>query len=565
MVDSLNYSYDYGELSNSQKEAIITLIEKKDKDKRDLSNWRPISLINVDVKIGSKAIAKRLEKVLPNIIHYNQCAYVKGRTIFDAVRTIEDVMEFSQRYDLEGRMICIDFKKAFDTVSRDFLFRTLTSFGFGPSFLQWTHTFYNNISSCVINNGFSTQPFAVERGVRQGDPLSAYLFIIVLEILCIRVRSSKDIRGIKVDKEEIRLSLFADDLTGFLKDNLSLVNFLKLIEDYGICSGLKINHDKSEIMILGNCSPTLQQDNVVSCNLKIKKVVKILGVHFTYDFRAKQKLNVDELISSIQQKLRIWRWRDLTIIGRIQIVKTFIIPIFLYRASLISVNREFVKDVNKIIFDFIWKGKDKIKRSALISDIEDGGLKAPHLDSIIETQRILCCKKLACDQPSNWKKILLHYLEPVGGKLILCCDFDLKKLSVKLPAFYEECFKSFAKCSAANHTSVQDQNRQDLSKAIVWNNKFICIGGKSVYFKNLAEKGILRIGDLISDNNEFIVKSNYKLRELSTSPLDIFRLVSVIDALPVEWRESLKTLASTADEPFNLHNEIKLSFKDKMF
>ena len=293
MVDSLNYSYDYGELSNSQKEAIITLIEKKDKDKRDLSNWRPISLINVDVKIGSKAIAKRLEKVLPNIIHYNQCAYVKGRTIFDAVRTIEDVMEFSQRYNLEGRMICIDFKKAFDTVSRDFLFRTLTSFGFGPSFLQWTHTFYNNVSSCVINNGFSTQPFAVERGVRQGDPLSAYLFIIVLEILCVRVRSSKDIRGIKVDKEEIRLSLFADDLTGFLKDNLSLVNFLKLIEDYGICSGLKINHDKSEIMILGNCSPTLQQDNVISCNLKIKKVVKILGVHFTYDFRAKQKLNVD--------------------------------------------------------------------------------------------------------------------------------------------------------------------------------------------------------------------------------------------------------------------------------
>jgi len=96
---------------------------------------RSISLIIVDVKIGSKAIAKRLESVLPNIIHYNQCAYVKGRTIFDAVRTIEDVMEFSERYNLEGRMICIDFKKAFDTVSRYFLFRALTSFGFGPSFL----------------------------------------------------------------------------------------------------------------------------------------------------------------------------------------------------------------------------------------------------------------------------------------------------------------------------------------------------------------------------------------------------------------------------------------------
>ena len=309
------------------------------------------------------------------------------------------------------------------------------------------------------------------------------------------------------------------------------MNFLKLIEEYRFCSGLKINHDKSEIMLLGNCSSTPQQDNSVSCHLKIKTVVKILGVYFTYDLRAKQKLNVDDLISSIQQKLRIWRWRDLTIIGRIQIVKTFIIPIFLYSPSLISVNREFVKDVNKIIFDFIWKGKDKIKRAALISDIEDGGLKAPHLDSIIETQRILCCKKLASDQPSNWKKILLHYLEPVGGKLILCCDFDLKKLPVKLPAFYEECFKSFAKCSAANHTSVQDKKRENLSKAMVWNNKFICIGSKSVYFRNLAEKGILRMGDLISDNNEFIVKSNHRLRELNISPLDIFRLISVINAL----------------------------------
>ena len=153
------------------------------------------------------------------------------------------------------------------------------------------------------------------------------------------------------------------------------------------------------------------------------------------------------------------------IIGRIKIFKTFIIPIFLYRTSLISLDKEFVKEANKIIFDFIWKGKDKVKRSTLISDIEDGGLKAPHLNSIIETQRILCCKKLANDQPSGWKIILLHYLKPVGGKLVLCCDFDLKKLTIKLPAFYEECLKSFAKYSAVNNLDIQDLNGKDLSKA----------------------------------------------------------------------------------------------------
>ena len=101
--------------------------------------------------------------------------------------------------------------------------------------------------------------------------------------------------------------------------------------------------------------------------------------------------------------------------NQFKLSKPFITPFFLYRTSLISLDKEFVKEASKIIFDFIWKGKDKVKRCALISDIEDGGLKAPHLNSIIiETQRVLCCEKLANDQPSGWKTILLHYLKPVG-------------------------------------------------------------------------------------------------------------------------------------------------------
>ena len=171
--------------------------------------------------------------------------------------------------------------------------------------------------------------------------------------------------------------------------------------------------------------------------IKIKKSVKLLGVHFTYDYRLKRKLNFNELIKSIKGKLKVWRWRVLTIIGKIQI-KTFIIPIFLYRASLICLDKEFiVNEVNKIIFEFIWKGKDKVKRLALIGDIEDGGLKAPHLDSIIKAQRILRCKKLAGDYRSSWEFILLHYLKPLGGKFVLSCNFDVKLLPIKLPTFYE--------------------------------------------------------------------------------------------------------------------------------
>ena len=130
------------------------------------------------------------------------------KTICDAVRSIDDILDYTKKYEIQGRLIAIAFKKAFVSVSRDFLFRTLSAFRFGSSFIQWIKTFYNDISSCVMNNGFATAPFEIQRGVRQGDPLSSYLFIIVLEILNISTRSNKNIQGIMVDGEELKLQIF---------------------------------------------------------------------------------------------------------------------------------------------------------------------------------------------------------------------------------------------------------------------------------------------------------------------------------------------------------------------
>ena len=222
---------------------------------------------------------------------------------------------------------------------------------------------------------------------------------------------------------------------------------------------------------------------------------------------------------------------------------------------MICLDKNFVNEADRIIFGCIWKGKDKIKRLALVSDIEDGGLKAPHLDSTIKTQRILCCQRLASEQHSSWKIILLHELKPVGGRFILCSDFDVKTLPIKLPMFYEECLKYFAECSAANQGSTQPPTppphspNVDFSKIILWNNKAICVYGKSVYNKRVADIGILRIGDLIYEDNKLI--SN-KLRELNVSPLDSFRLTCGIEALPIEWRIFLKTCNHSVIEPFNL-------------
>ena len=198
-------------------------------------------------------------------------------------------MDFTEKCHIDGRLICIDFQKAFDTVNRKFLFRTLSAFGFGSSFIQWVYTLYNNISSCVLNNGYSTSSFAVERGVWQGDPLSAYLFIMVLEILCISIRGNNDIQGIPVDNEEIKLGLFADDLTGFVRNNHSLTQFLDVVERFGKRSGLKLNEEKTEMLLLGNCAQITALNCIKSqSDTVFKKSVKILGVHFTYDKRLKK-------------------------------------------------------------------------------------------------------------------------------------------------------------------------------------------------------------------------------------------------------------------------------------
>ena len=115
---------------NSQERGIIKLIRtygKKNKDKRYVVNWRPISLLNVDVKIVSKAITVELEKVLSDLISADQCAYVKRKNIFDAVWTFGDIMDYTKLYNLPSLMVTVDFEKVFDSLSFSFLFKTLES------------------------------------------------------------------------------------------------------------------------------------------------------------------------------------------------------------------------------------------------------------------------------------------------------------------------------------------------------------------------------------------------------------------------------------------------------
>ena len=251
-IQCTNECFEKGKMSCSQKRTVITLIEKKGKDRSFLENWRPISLVNVDAKIMSKAIATRIKNVLPNIIHHNQTGLIKDRYIGETVRSILDIMDFTAKENIPGLLIFIDFQKAFDSLERNFLQRCLESFNFGPDFIRWVMTFYKNIQSCVINNGILSDYFTIERGVRQGDPLSSYLFVVAVETLAIAIRQNSLIKGITIGKTETKLLQYADDTTTVLSDINSAQTIFRLLDDFKNISGLAVNPTKTEGMWIGS-------------------------------------------------------------------------------------------------------------------------------------------------------------------------------------------------------------------------------------------------------------------------------------------------------------------------
>ena len=234
-MDCVIASFEKEEMSNSQRQAVITLIEKKGKDRTLLENWRPISLVNTDAKIISKVITNRIKSVLPSIIHHNQTGYIKDRFIGETVRSILDVMDFTKKEDLPGLLIFIDFQKAFDTLQWNFLSQYLSSFNFGPDFMRWIRTFYNSIQSCVINNGLSSDYFNLTRDVRQGDPLSPYLFLLAVETLAIAIRENSDIKSITIKGEEQNFFNTQTIRPRFSQTQIQLMHFSSFWMNLGLC------------------------------------------------------------------------------------------------------------------------------------------------------------------------------------------------------------------------------------------------------------------------------------------------------------------------------------------
>ena len=307
MVDGFNYGFQAGRLSISQRQGVISLIYKKNKNLEYLKNWRPLSLLNTDYKIAKKTLACRLEKTLPTLISKSQTGYVKGRYIGENIRLISDLMYFTEHSNTSGIAL-------FDSLEWSFLLKALKTFNFGPQFIHWIEVLYQDVSSCVMNNGFSSPFFSIHRGVHQGCPLSGLLFVIAIELLGNSIRQAKDIKGINVGLNEIKLTQYADDTTVFVSDVSSAKNLVELPDLFYECSGLKINSSKSEFLWLG---PDRDSNDQVLNFLPPEYTVYALGVHFSYNKNAAEKKNFISKLKALKTRLNMWMIRDLSLYGKV--------------------------------------------------------------------------------------------------------------------------------------------------------------------------------------------------------------------------------------------------------
>ena len=375
LIESLNSAYETGELSPTQKRSILSLTFKKN-DKQMLKNWRPISLLNIDYKILAHVLANRLKTVIKELIHTDQNGYIKGRNIAYNIRLIQDVINHFEADNIEGAVVFLDFQKAFDTINHNFLYATLEKFNFGNSFIKWVKTIYNNAEACLSNNGWTSRPFGIQRGIRQGCPLSALLFLLVVEILGNQIRKNTD-DGLEVklknESKYIQLTQLADDTTVFLKNEQAIKNCLKVIKEFGRVTGLKLNMEKTEGLWLGKGKN--RGDNFADINWK-KDKIKALGVFFGYNSQDIEQQNWRCKVETIKKILEKWKYRDLFMQGRILVVKTLALSQIVYLISSICIPKWAINEINKEFYSFIWKySRDKICRKVLINDLDKGGMK----------------------------------------------------------------------------------------------------------------------------------------------------------------------------------------------
>ena len=304
--------FDENTMSESQKVSYITLICKDISKHFDVKAYRPISLMNYDVKILSKIICKRMSTVCDTLVHKDQSCGIPSRSILDNAHLLRNVYDYVNQKNLQCSFISLDQEKAFDRVNHKFLFRVLEKYNFGPNLIKWIKILYHDLSSSILVNNFISSPVKITRSVKQGCSLSPLLYVLCLEPFAKKVREDSDIVGLRLpgSPEECKISLYADDSTGILTTDKSINKFLYMIDLFGRGSGSKLNKSKTKGKWLGFWKN--RKDNY-RFGIDFVDSIKIIGIKFG---------NVSEddiwnpIYVKIEKKLETYKHRSLSFLEK---------------------------------------------------------------------------------------------------------------------------------------------------------------------------------------------------------------------------------------------------------
>lgn len=492
LVEVFNVAYRATQLSESQRLAVITLLYKKG-EKADIKNWRPISLLNVDFKILSKCLANRLKKCMDTIVHQDQTCGIKGRTIFENIIFTQDAVFYANKHQKPLAVISVDQAKAFDRLNRTFLFRILKKFGFGDSFIHWIQTIYTDTHSQICTNGHVSEPFLLERGVRQGCPLSPMLFTLAMETLLSAVRKERKIKGfITPDNTEIKTKGYADDTAVYVRDLESVSDTLNLIDRYGLASEAKLNREKTQILLCGTLKDKKPDNSELNYTTDR---FKLLGVWIGNTDTSNE--NWGPVVNKISRLLRMWSQRDLTIQGKTVIVNVMGLSKMWYLATVCTPPEDVLDQIDKEIQNFVWyKGLKRINRELLYTPEKYGGVGCFNVKLKVQSLKIKWLSKIiegtSCTSFTLGKYFLQNYDKSFKGMNIITTN--LKNLrNNNIPTFYQEMVNTWQNL---RYDRIVPDRKVLIMEEFLFCNKLITDRGSCLYFTDWIQKGILKIKDI---------------------------------------------------------------------
>ena len=517
--------------SASAARGVITLIEKEGKDPLYVENWRPLSLLNVDVKIFSKILATRLEKVLPQIICNDQTGFMKNRSIHDNLFDLMSMIEYCNSNQIQAMLVSYDFTKAFDLTDREILYKVMRRMNFPETYIDYIKTLYQGAQSCTINCGHTDSYFDIQRSLRQGCALSAPAFLILVEVLGEKIRTNTNIEGIKLAGFHKKHAQYADDVWALIRANDKNYKELKATVD-SFCqnTGLKINYNKTQMLRIGTVN---DPKKYTTLPVKWSDRTKILGVIITNNIKEMGVINYEIAIEKMEKVLNIWKSRSLTMIGRVLIVNTLAMSLFTHKFTVLPAptDEQYAK-IKDTVVKFIWEGKrPKIAYQSLIQAVPQGGLKLIDAKIKNDSCKIKWVQKLLDESTPFWKSIA-HKELPIKPKVLIETNLSPHywRTATKKTYIWQHILQSWT-CLKS-----RDLCKDEIAIQQLWYNRYIPVTPRT----RLIKKDILKVADIVSSNGKFL-SFDELCRKYDLNDNAILDYYAVLKAIPKNWEASITT------------------------